>query len=73
MPFMPRVTDKAEMVEELFSGLSDVGVDAVMPGGMTLRPGCQKDHFLILLNPMTLALYLFTRIFTMKTKCQAHP
>lgn len=50
MPFMPRITDGPQQVEALFKELKALDVDAVMPGGMTLRPGCQKDHFFDLIQ-----------------------
>ncbi|WP_430885833.1 radical SAM protein [Fusibacter sp. JL216-2] len=73
MPFMPRVTDKAEMVEELFSGLSDVGVDAVMPGGMTLRPGCQKDHFFNIIESYDPSLIPFYKNLYHENKMSGAP
>ncbi len=46
MPLMPYITDTASNVRHLFRLLSEMEVDAVIPAGMTLRPGRQKDYFL---------------------------
>ncbi len=45
MPFMPKITDNPDQLKNLFEKLKTLEVDCVMPGGMTLRPGCQKDWF----------------------------
>jgi len=59
MPFMPRITDTPENIEHLYSELSKLEVDAVLAGGMTLRPGCQKDHFFNVLKDYDPALIPF--------------
>ncbi len=46
MPLLPEITDTDENVGALFHILKENGVDAVMPGGLTLRPGQQKDFFM---------------------------
>ena len=46
MPLLPGISDTEENIDALFSMLSDVGVDFIMPGGLTLRPGRQKDFYL---------------------------
>jgi DNA repair photolyase len=46
MPLLPEITDTDENVSALFQTLKEVGVDAVMPGGLTLRPGQQKRYFM---------------------------
>ncbi len=46
MPFLPGITDGADSVRALYAELADIGVDFVMPGGLTLRPGRQKDLYL---------------------------
>ena len=60
MPFMPKITDTPDKVDALFSTLKELDVDAVMSGGMTLRPGCQKDHFMEVIktyDPNLLSFY----------------
>jgi DNA repair photolyase len=46
MPFLPGLSDGTESIEELYGACSEAGVDFVMPGGLTLRPGRQKEFYL---------------------------
>lgn len=46
MPFLPGLSDSPETMENLYRELSSVGVDFVIPGFLTLRPGRQKDLYL---------------------------
>jgi DNA repair photolyase len=46
MPLLPGISDTEENIDTLFSTLLGVGVDFIMPGGLTLRPGRQKDFYL---------------------------
>jgi DNA repair photolyase len=46
MPLLPHITDTEENVHALWKELADIGVDFAMPGGLTLRPGIQKDTFM---------------------------
>ncbi len=46
MPFLPGITDDEAGIRALYEELAAVGVDFVMPGGLTLRPGRQKDLYL---------------------------
>jgi DNA repair photolyase len=46
MPFLPYLADRDADFEALASRLAEIGVDFVLPGGLTLRPGRQKDFFL---------------------------
>lgn len=46
MPFLPGITDDEEGIRALYGELAQIGVDFVMPGGLTLRPGRQKDLYL---------------------------
>lgn len=45
MPLCPGLSDNDD-VNEMFATLKDAGSDFIYPGGLTLRPGCQKDYFL---------------------------
>ena len=45
MPFLPFLADRDGDFEALASRLAEIGVDFVLPGGLTLRPGRQKDVF----------------------------
>ena len=46
MPFLPGITDDEAGIRGLYAELAAIGVDFVMPGGLTLRPGRQKDLYL---------------------------
>jgi hypothetical protein len=46
MPLLPGITDTEETVRALYDAFARIGVDFVQPGGLTLRPGRQKDFFL---------------------------
>lgn len=45
MPLLPYLTDSKESMEKMVQNYSDIGVDVVMPGGMTLRPGVNKETY----------------------------
>ena len=60
MPLLPGITDAPEAVRRLYELAMEVGVDFVMPGGLTLRPGRQKEFFFTRLrqnHPNLLDLY----------------
>jgi DNA repair photolyase len=46
MPFLPGLSDGEDSIRALYEACSDAGVDFVMPGGLTLRPGRQKEFYL---------------------------
>jgi DNA repair photolyase len=46
MPFLPGLSDGSESIAALYGACADAGVDFVMPGGLTLRPGRQKEFYL---------------------------
>lgn len=46
MPLLPKIADDIGSVSQLFDQLKALKVDAIMPGGLTLRPGKQKDFYL---------------------------
>jgi len=46
MPMCPLITATAEGADALFDAAQDAGADFIEPGGLTLRPGRQKDFFL---------------------------
>ncbi|HTO22070.1 MAG TPA: radical SAM protein, partial [Spirochaetia bacterium] len=46
MPLLPFISDGDLEVRALLRALKDAGVVYVMPAGLTLRPGRQKDFFL---------------------------
>jgi DNA repair photolyase len=50
MPVIPFVSDTVERIDETVGRLAAVGVDFVMFGGMTLKQGRQREHFLQVLG-----------------------
>ncbi len=50
LPVIPFVTDKPELMEETIRKASQVGIDFIIFGGMTLKEGKQKDYFLRVLK-----------------------
>ncbi len=45
MPLLPWIADSSEALGRLLDLCREAGVDFVIPGGLTLRPGRQKDFF----------------------------
>jgi DNA repair photolyase len=46
MPLLPFISDGEQDIRALVETLKDAGAAFVMPGGLTLRPGRQKDFFM---------------------------
>lgn len=46
MPLLPGLSDDEASLRALFFSLKEAGVSFIMPGGVTLRPGRQKDLYL---------------------------
>ena len=46
MPFIPYISDNKENMFGLLKKLEEIGVDFIIPGSMTLRPGKQKELFM---------------------------
>lgn len=46
MPIIPLITDTAEVLNQNFIDFKKANLDFVIFGGMTLKPGIQKDYFL---------------------------
>ena len=46
MPIIPFLTDSAAQIEHIFSKAKEVGVDFIIYGAMTLKPGRQKEYFM---------------------------
>lgn len=60
MPLLPGISDSTQSVKKLFTLLKNLGVDAIMPGGLTLRPGRQKEVYFEVIKkhyPNLLELY----------------
>jgi DNA repair photolyase len=45
MPLLPGLSDDEASIRRLFGALKECGVAFVMPGGLTLRPGRQKETY----------------------------
>jgi DNA repair photolyase len=56
MPFLPGISDSSESIWDLYAVCAKIGVDFIMPGGLTLRPGRQKDLYLETLRSFKPAL-----------------
>jgi hypothetical protein len=56
LPVIPHLTDSPEMIYESVSRAVEAGLDFVIFGGMTLKEGRQKDHFLNVLKHHSPAL-----------------
>lgn len=50
MPLCPGISDTPASFEALLDGAQDAGAEFVWPGGLTLRPGRQKDLFFSLID-----------------------
>jgi DNA repair photolyase len=50
MPLLPFISDTEENMKALFEKLKAIEVDFIMPFGLTLRPGRQKDFFMNILD-----------------------
>ena len=59
MPFLPGINDSKEDIAKLYETVAATGVDFIMPGGLTLRPGKQKDVY------MDIIKLKFPRIYDM--------
>jgi DNA repair photolyase len=46
MPLLPGLSDRPEHIDSLLAQAADAGVDFALCGGLTLRPGVQKQHYL---------------------------
>ncbi len=60
MPLLPGITDGEASFRTLIEALSPLEPAFIMPGGLTLRPGRQKDHYLSRIaehHPNLLGLY----------------
>ena len=50
MPVIPRVSDSAAQLEESVAAAVDAGLDYIIFGGMTMKPGRQQEHLLAMLR-----------------------
>lgn len=60
MPLCPGLTDQYSSIEKMFNKIKEAGADFICPGGLTLRPGCQKNIFMEKLDisfPSLIPLY----------------
>jgi DNA repair photolyase len=69
MPFLPFITDSEPELRKLFRRLKEIGIDFIMPGFLTLRPGIQKEtYFQVLENNFPL---LKNKYFELYGNCLA--
>lgn len=53
MPLIPHLSDSFEKIDEMYRRLKAAGVSCIIPGGLTLRPGRQKNLFMrTLMHPL---------------------
>lgn len=60
MPLLPFIADTTEKAGKLFNTLADLKANGIVPGGLTLRPGRQKETYLNVIRghyPHLLAQY----------------
>jgi DNA repair photolyase len=60
MPLLPAISDTQSEMRKIVASLADIGVDFIVPGELTLRPGRQKDGFMHVLQthyPQYVTLY----------------
>jgi DNA repair photolyase len=50
MPLLPGLSDGDESIRALYAACAEARVDFVMPGGVTLRPGRQKNFYMTALK-----------------------
>jgi len=50
MPVIPFITDGPELIEQSVKSAAKTGLDFIIFGGMTLKPGRQKDYFMNVLR-----------------------
>jgi len=46
LPILPWLSDTDENLESMVRDMAEVGVQFILPGGMTMKPGRQKDQFM---------------------------
>ncbi|HUX43029.1 MAG TPA: radical SAM protein [Rectinemataceae bacterium] len=46
MPLLPGLSDSRQSIASLYEAAVEAGVDFLMPGGLTLRPGRQKELYI---------------------------
>jgi DNA repair photolyase len=61
MPLLPGISDSRESIGQLYDICTQVKVDFLMPGGLTLRPGRQKDGYLNSIRDHYPQLYASTK------------
>lgn len=60
MPFLPGISDGIDSIRRLYAACADVDVDFIMPGGLTLRPGRQKEYYIRKLRSYRPDLFQYT-------------
>ena len=52
MPLLPHLSDGPDQLEAAARAIKDAGADFVLPGGLTLKPGRQREHFYSVLEQL---------------------
>lgn len=80
MPLCPGISTDQKSVTALFDSCEASGAEFIYPGGLTLRPGCQKEEFKILiedtfshLSPLYESIYRENRQSGMPSKDYYRP
>lgn len=45
LPVIPLISDDFETIDDTFRSAKEIGTDFILYGGMTLKPGIQKDYY----------------------------
>jgi DNA repair photolyase len=69
MPFLPGISDDVESIRELYGVCINAGVDFILPGGLTLRPGRQKACYLDEIE----STWPYLREYTVSLYCENRP
>ena len=74
LPVIPFITDTHEIMEQSIRKASEVGLDFIIFGGMTLKDGRQKDYFFsVLKNHYPNLITKYQKIYVMDKWGQALP
>jgi DNA repair photolyase len=73
MPLLPELSDSIESIHSLYSACIDSGVDFIMPGGLTLRPGRQKACYLETLADINNNVAEHTRALYVEDRLSGRP
>jgi DNA repair photolyase len=73
MPLLPGISDGNESIQQLYTACAQIGVDFILPGGLTLRPGRQKELYFSILKRFRPDLVHTTRNIYCKERASGAP